>query len=110
MRFSAGVDIDRLEGEKEVKRWVSIALEQIGQILNNGLGFSDNFDAKLLTITFSAADTDLATVHGLGRVPSGYFQVGQSAAMSLYDGASANTSSLLYLRSNAAGTCRVWVY
>lgn len=110
MKFIASTDIDRIESIADVKRYISIALENIGQVLNNGLFFSDNFNAKLLTITFSAADTDVATIHGLGRVPTGYFSVGQSAALIVYDGASANTSSLLYLRASAAGTVRVFVY
>lgn len=110
MKFSASTDIDRLEGEEEVKRWVAIALDQVGQILNNGLLFSDNFNAKILTVTFPVANVEVASLHGLGRVPSGYIQVGQTAATIVYDGSSANTASLLYLRASAAGTVRILVY
>lgn len=110
-RFTASSDVDRFpENPQEAFKYTTLALEQIGQLLNNGLSLSDNFDAKILTITFTAANTDLATVHGLGRVPTSYIQIGQTAAMSIYDGASANTSSLIYLRSDAAGTVRLVVF
>lgn len=109
MKFSASTAIDRQDDEN-VKRFTSLALDQIQQILNNGIMFSDNFDAKQLNVTFSAANTDTAAIHGLGRVPGGYVLVGANAAMSVYDGASASTSQVLYLKSSATGTARLLVY
>jgi hypothetical protein len=110
MRLTASTEIDRIEKPEDQPRFISMALNQIAQILNNGLGFSDNFNAKTLTISFSAANTDVATIHGLGRVPTGYIVIGSSAATSVYDGASANTASLLYLRASAATTVKVLVF
>ena len=105
-KLTASTDIDRFEAQdaqvNEALKYATLALEQVGQLLNNGLGFADNFNAKLLAVTFSAGNTDVASLHGLGRVPQGYFQVGQTAASLIYDGSSANTSSLLYLRASAA--------
>lgn len=109
MKISASSDIDKLKAE-EVQKYVALYLDQVTNLVNGNLSFADNFNAKLLTVTFSAANTDVASIHGLGRVPSGYFLVGSTAAMSIYDGASANTSSLLYLRSNATGTARLVVF
>lgn len=110
MKFTASTDIDRLSNTDDVKRYVSIALDNISQVLNNGIFFADNFNAKLLTITFAAANTEQVVMHGLGRTPLGYFSVGQTAALTIYDGSSENTSSLLYLKASATGTCRLWVY
>lgn len=110
MRFSASTGIDRLEKPEDAPRFTSLALAQVQQILNNGILFSDNFDAKQLSITFSTANTDTAAIHGLGRVPSGYILVGANAAMNVYDGASTSTSQVLYLKSSATGTARLLVY
>lgn len=111
MRFTESTDVSR-ENDKadEGLKFTQKALENIQFILNNGITFTENFDAKFLTITFSAADTNVATFHGLGRVPTGYIVIGRSAAASIYNGSSANTSSLLYLRASAAATCRVMVF
>ncbi len=108
-KFTSGVDIDRLQTEDEVKRWVSLAFDQLQSLINGGLSFSDNFNAKILSITISTANVDVASLHGLGRVPSGYIVLGSSAATSVYDGASANTSSILYLRASVAATVKVLV-
>lgn len=109
MKVTESTDMDKLEPD-QLPRFTQKALENIASILNNGVLFSDNFNAKTLTFTFSAANIETAVIHGLGRVPTGYIQVGSSAALTVYDGASANTSSLLYLRASALGTGRVLVY
>lgn len=109
MKLSASTDIDRQDPE-DVKRFTNIALEQIKQMLNNGLLISDNFNAKQLNITFSVANVDQAAIHGLGRVPTGYIVIGTTTALNVYDGASTSTSQVLYLRSSATGTARLVVY
>ncbi len=109
MRINASPDIERVE-EAEQARYTSIFLTQAVELLNNNLSFADNFNAKIISITFSAADVDTASAHGLGRVPSGYIVLGSSAATQVYDGASANTAQLLYLRASAASTVKVMVF
>jgi len=109
MRLSAAPDVERVKPE-DLARYTSIFLTQVVELLNNNLSFADNFNAKILTITFSSANVEVATIHGLGRVPSGYIVLGSTAATSVYDGASANTSSLLYLRSSAVAQARVLVF
>lgn len=109
MRITAGTDVDKVKPQ-DMPRFTAIFLAQVVEALNGNLSFSDNLNAKLLTVTFTAANADVATIHGLGRVPAGYFVVGRTAAMIVYDGSSTNTSSLLYLRSSVAGTARIWVY
>lgn len=109
MKFTESVEIAHVDPE-EAPLYTQKALENISAILTNGITFADNFSSKFLTITFSNANTDSATIHGLGRVPTGYLVIGASAATSVYDGSSANTSSLLYLRASVAATVRVLVF
>ena len=103
-----GIDIVKEDGEKW--RFLAQWLENLVQLLNNGLKFSDNFDAKIVSAVFTAANTDTAVTHGLGRVPSGYIITSSSASMSVYTGSIAWTSSTIYLRASAAGTAGVLVY
>ena len=109
MRITASPDVDRVE-DKDLARYTSIFLNQVVDALNNNLTLTENLNAKILTFTFSTANVDVATIHGLGRVPQGYFVVGQNAAASVYDGASANTAQLLYLRSSAVAQVRLVVF
>jgi predicted secreted protein len=64
----------------------------------------------LVTVSFTAADTDVEIRHGLGFVPQNYFVVGCSAAMNVYDGSEDATSKFYYLRSDAIGTARVFLF
>lgn len=109
MRFTASIDIDRVKPE-DVPRYTSIALDQIATILNNGIRPGDNFATNPLELTFSLADTDTALAHGLNRVPVGYIVVSKSAATVVYNGSSAWTSTLIYLRANVAATIKLFVF
>jgi len=102
----------KLTNTPEEERWnfQSQINDEVKTILNNGLTFTDNFAGKITTVTFSAANTDVAVAHGLGRVPTGYLIISSGASMSVYTGSSAWTSNLIYLRSSATGTVGVIVF
>lgn len=108
-KVTASTDFDRLE-EKELKKHLAIFAEQLLQALNGNLDFATNFNCKLLSITFSAAGTDTALPHGLGRVHTGYIVYSRSAGIVIYDGAQASTSTTLYLRATATGTASLIVF
>jgi hypothetical protein len=101
--------VDKIQEPKEQIRFITQFFENVKQLINNGLSFADNFNTKILTLTFSATNTDTALVHGLGRAPVGYLILRRSANMVVY-GATANTSSIIYLKSSAAGTVTVSVF
>ena len=109
-RVTQDTSVDRHEDLKEVARFSSMLFDQIASLLNNGLRFSDNFDAKLLDITFSAASTNSALNHGLDRVPAGYLVLRRSANITVYDGTSSWNASTMYLGSSGAGTVKVLVF
>lgn len=109
MKVTASTRIAQVKPE-EVQRFTDIALDNIAQVINGNLSFQDNFNAKILTVTFSTANVDVASAHGLGRVPSYYICIGSTTATTLYDGSSANTASLIYLRATVATTARVLVF
>ena len=108
-KIQASTGIAQVKPE-EVQRFVDLFCQDVTRVVNGNLDFATNFNAKALSVNFSAANTDVAVAHGLGRVVVGYVQTGASAAMSLYDGSKASTSSTLYLRSSATGTARILVY
>ncbi len=109
MRITESPDVDRVKPE-EMPKFISRFLTQVTEAFNNKLSLSDSFDGKFLKDTFTTANVEVASIHGLGRVPIGYIVVGSTAATQVYDGASANTAQLLYLRASAASTVKVLVY
>lgn len=108
-RITASPYVDRLPDD-ERPRFTAIILQQIVDALNNGLDFGTNFNARTLSITFSAAGTDTALAHGLGRPPVGYIVVGRDGAFTVYNGATASTPNLIYLRASSTGTASVLVF
>ena len=109
-KITRETNIDLVEDND--KRWgfVSQFLDNIKELLNSGLKFSDNFDARIVSATFAAANTDLSVGHSLGRAPSGYVVLSLSASMIVYTGASAWTSSTVSLKSSAAGTASLLLF
>jgi len=72
-------------------------------ILDRGISFDDNMDANRVSVTTHATPgTEFSVAHGLGKIPAGYIVAGQDGAGSVYDGATANTSTTLYLKSDVA--------
>lgn len=108
-KINAEPFVDRVEDIKEVVRFVSIFFEQTKQILNNGLVPQDNFNARILTVSFPAATTNQPLAHGLGRVPLGYIVLRRSSNIQIYDGTSPSNTSTLFLASSGAGSATVWV-
>lgn len=96
--------------QDEHQRFADIFASDVVDKVNGKLDFQNNFNCKLVTITFTAPGVESSVDHGLGRVPSGYIVYGQSTAMSIHNGTSTNTATTLYLISNAAGTANLVVF
>lgn len=95
---------------EEFQRFADVFASDVVDKVNGKLDFQTNFNSKLLTIVFSGSGIEASIEHGLGRVPTGYIVYGQTTAMSIYNGTSTNTTSTLYLLSNAAGTANLIVF
>ncbi len=95
---------------KDLDDFVSVFAEDVIHIVNGGLDFDTNFNAKEISFNFTAADVDTSAGHGLGRVPTRYIVTSASAAMAIYTATLASTSSTMYLKSSAIGTATVLIY
>lgn len=109
MKLSAA-NIHNLDNVADLVRYLAPFVEDTEQIINGNIEFNDNIKGQKLTVTFDSANVEVQVSHGLGRVAQGYFLVGSSVAMSIYDGTTANTAGNLYLRSNAAGVAQVMLF
>ncbi len=108
-RIDASNDISQVKPE-DVAQFVDVFLQQVSDAINGNLDFMTNFNCKLISVTFGAPDTNVATNHGLGRVPAGYIITGASVATSVYDGSVGNTASVINLRANVPATVGLLVY
>lgn len=110
MKITATPDISNLQTLDDTTRYVSQCLTQIVSVLNANVTFSDNFKATQISVNFTAANAEQAISHSLGKVPSGYFLVGASVALNLYNGTSDNTDSKIYIKSSAIGTAAIIIF
>jgi len=109
MKFTV-VDLSNVSELSDVRRFTALSINQLASIVNNGLLFSDNFDATIVTVNFAANNVDQAIAHGLNRIPSGYIELTKSVAMIVYTGSGTWTTSSIYLRSNAVGTANILIF
>lgn len=81
---------------------------KVGELLNGGLKFTDNFNAAIVTFTSGAvADAEETVAHSLGRVPIGFLVLHREKAAILYQGPSTGTAwtaTAIYVKSNVAST------
>ena len=77
---------------------------RIVDVLNGGIKITDNFDAQIITVTLTTANTEQTVSHSLKRVPNGYIVLSNDKAAIIYDGTSSWTSSAIYIRSSVNST------
>lgn len=87
-------------------------IQNLIAILDGGISFDDNMDISRVSVASHATPgTEFSVTHTLGKVPVGYLVYGQTAAGSIFDGATANTGSTLYFKSDvSAVTFRIVVF
>jgi hypothetical protein len=103
-RINTGKAPAETEFEKNLEKSFQRLLDQLTQILNKGLVFSDNFSIDILIFTSQQADSEFPVTHNLRRVPTGYIVIGMDKAGLLYNGATAWTSTNIYLKASLGAT------
>jgi len=86
------------------------AINRICQLLNGKITYFDNFDCKTVSFTFNAANAQQVVLHGLNRIPAGYFVIGSKAAVQVYNGANKNTTQALYVQATVATTVTLLIF
>lgn len=84
-----------------LREWTAKAAE----ILNLGIRLEDNLSQYTEEVTTPATpDEQFSITHGLKRVPLGFWVVSLDKAAIVYKGASAWTTTTVYLKCNTATT------
>lgn len=110
MKLNAVQNVSNVTTISDLARYSSIVFDQVESILNGGITFNDNFQGTVVSVTFSAPDTEVQIAQPLGRIPVGYILIKASADMNIYDGNSANTANSIFLKSSAIGNAQLLVF
>jgi len=109
MQIKTVGNVSNLDNDLEFRRWVSITLDSIIQVINGNLSV-DNLNAQIVTVNFTAANTTTPVAHTLGRVPNGYIPIGKSVSLDVYNGAPTYLlRDLIYLKSTVIGTASILI-
>ncbi len=111
MKLTLPRNVSNLNDAEQLGRYVQVAFDDIGNVINGNIEFNQNIGAKQIDCKFLTANSDTVFNHGLGRAPQGFFVVGLDVASIIYNGAANNTTELIYLRSTVAPVnAKVMVY
>lgn len=110
MKINVPFDLSNLKDQDDITRYMSQSFKQIVSVINGGIEFEANMNVKVLSCIFGVVNSNTAFDHTLERVPSGYIVITNSSGMIVYDGSTANTDKVIYLRSTVAGTAKVMIF
>jgi hypothetical protein len=109
-KLTRSTNFTQLEEIEELKKFLALFGEEVVLTINGRLDFETNFACQLVRVTFSAASTDTAVAHSLGRVPTGFLLYYLDSPVAIYNGATANTSTTFYLRASNPATAKVILF
>lgn len=111
MKFTLPIDITNMDaGDQDLVRAIAVTFQSLTSIINGRIGLTDNLQTHFVTVTFNKANVQQAVIHELGKIPTGYIQVGSKAAAQVYDGTQANTIGTIYLQSSVVTTVRLLIF
>ena len=103
-------NISQLKTTEEVVRFMSIITDEMQQVINGKIDFDSNIRTNVVDVSFTTANAEKPIAHTLNRVPIGYILVKTNVAVRLYDGATTNTASTIYIKADAIATTKVMVF
>lgn len=91
--------------DEDIFRFLSEQEDRLDAVLNGGLGFSENFDAVIVSFTSSGTPNAENTVaHSLGKAPTGFIVLNKNKAAHVFDGGTTWTADNIYLKVDVATT------
>lgn len=106
----SNTDVGNLSSYEQLQRFSANLFREIRTVVNNGITFTDNFNAKVVSVSFATANEEVRIEHNLGRIPTGYLLLQTSAATTLYDGVSPNTVDYVFIRASGVADTTVMVF
>src|ERR1700744_3196159 len=98
-----------LDTVSDLARYTSVQFQSIIGAVNGNLELGTNLKSKLLTVNFTASNTQVQMAHNLGKTPTAIILAGSNAATSIYSAKSAD-STYVYLMSSAIANTTVLIF
>ena len=77
--------------------------QELAQIINNGLKFTDNFNADIVTVSDTgSANSENTVAHTLKRVPIGFLCISNNLAGVVYNSGTVFTTTNIYVKCSVA--------
>ncbi len=98
--------------DRDLLKLFSDLVTSLGNMFDRGITFDENTETQTLDYTTNATpDTEDTVAHTLNKVPTGFFVAGMDKAATIYNGATAWTSTHIYLKCNVASVAaRIMVF
>lgn len=96
-------NMQNLTTVEDVVRFLSRYLKDVEAAVNGGLRFTDNVKSQLLTVNFTATNTDTTFQHKMGKPITGVMDYYNQVGGSVYFGSRASTQYDVTLRCDVAG-------
>lgn len=111
MKIKLPVDMTNVKPtDDNFTQYLAQILDLIVTEMNGRLGIPDNVFSSIVQVTFNAANQEQAVPHTLNRIPGGFMLVGSRDPTTVYNGTSANTPQILYVRASAVTTAKLLVF
>lgn len=103
-------DLSQIKDSEDLQRFTSIVVKDLVTVINGKVSFTDNIDAKISSVTFAGAGSEVSVSHGLGRVPNGYIVAKNSSGITVFDGGTANSATTLFVQATGGGVVSLIVF
>ena len=104
-RVTARLDVGNVASLEELKRFVAIALKDIGEQINGNLNV-ENLSVQMLDVTFSSSGLVTRIPHSLGRPPLMWISGNLTGDSVIYEYKPSDATTL-YLAASAPCSARI---
>ncbi len=110
MKIKVTQDLSNIKNLEDFRRFSSMTITDIISSINGNIDLIDNCDTQSIPVTFTKNGQEIGVVHTLGRIPNGYIPIKKSTPVDIYNGLTDNTSTILYVRANAAAVVSLLIF
>lgn len=109
-KVKSASDLGSLPTFEALRRWVSVYLQELSQIINGSLEFGVNIKGAFFDVSFEAANTEVRIAHGFGRIPQGYFVTNLNADVVIYNNGTLWDTTYVYLKSSGVADATLFIF
>lgn len=110
MLLKTGRTVHNVANLEELKRWTSIALDEVATVVNGNLELISNVRSQVIELNNLPPLEDINVPHSLVKIPTGFIVIGSSAAVSVYNGSIGWTENAISIRVSVTCSIKILVF